>query len=110
MEKILYNVIEVINMSKSLQELMADYNTVVANVDDLEKSLATLIGTQDWETTVISNTRAGVKLLYAELKSQRKVREEMEAQVYDAPAPAGTTPSGTSGTTTPTDTSGTTGA
>lgn len=80
---------------------MADYNTVVASVDDLEKSLATLIGTQDWETTVISNNRASVKLLYAELKSQRNIREAMEAQVYDTPAPAGTT-TPTDTTTTPT--------
>lgn len=69
-------------MSKTFKDILTEYNATVAKVDDIEKALAMLTGVTDWETTVISNTRPSIQLLYTELKAQRNVREQLEATLY----------------------------
>lgn len=73
-------------MSKVFKDLLLQYNEAVANVSDLEKALKTLIGKDDWEATVLSDTSISVQVLYDELKKQRNVREDLEAKVYSEPA------------------------
>lgn len=72
-------------MSKVFKDLLLQYNEAVANVSDLEKALKTLIGKDDWEATVLSDTSISVQVLYDELKKQRNIREDLEAKVYSEP-------------------------